>query len=51
MPLCGSDVFLIGHRDTAERIMIDAGDTDQDNEVFLRNLNAYFEDVQEERRL
>jgi hypothetical protein len=41
--LCGTNVFLIGHDSTRERIMIDAGDVPERNQGFLANLKAYFE--------
>ena len=36
---------MIGHKNTNERIMIDAGDLSENNEVFLSNLDSYLEDL------
>ena len=35
--LAGTNVFLLGHRDSMERIMIDCGDTHEYNDTFLDN--------------
>ena len=45
MSLCGTNVFMIGHKNTNERIMIDAGDLTAKNKVFLSNINQYLDDV------
>ena len=39
--LCGSNVFLVGHQYTSERIMIDAGDITSRNGDFINNLKNY----------
>ena len=49
MSLCGTNVFLIGHKNTNERIMIDAGDLTAKNKCFLNNINRYLDDIKIER--
>jgi len=41
--LLGSNVYLIGHESTSERIMIDSGDISEKNEGFLSNLSSYLD--------
>jgi len=41
----GANIFLVGHKDTKERIMLDAGDIRGKNKLFLENLNLYMDDV------
>jgi len=43
--LCGTNCFLLGHRETKERIMIDTGDLSTRNGRFLANLTQYLEDL------
>lgn len=47
--LCGTNVFLIGHKDSNERIMIDAGDISAKNGAFLQNLETYFDHFKSEK--
>ena len=49
MSLVGTNVYMIGHKNTNERIMIDAGDLTAKNQVFLNNINEYLDDVKLER--
>ena len=46
MSLCGTNVYMIGHKNTNERIMIDAGDLTASNNVFLDNINEYLDDLE-----
>jgi len=32
---CGTNCFLVGHKDSKERIMIDAGDVPAKNKMFI----------------
>ena len=43
--LCGTNVFLVGHQSSNERIMIDAGDVSKKNRKFLENITKYFDDL------
>ena len=45
--LCGTNVFVVGSKDTNERIMIDAGDVSKKNKTYLKNLEAYLEHMKE----
>ena len=45
MSLIGTNVYMIGHKDTNERIMIDAGDLPENNEIFLNNFKTYLDDL------
>ena len=48
MSLCGTNVFMLGHKNTNERIMIDAGDLTAKNQTFLNNINQYLDDIKQE---
>ena len=43
--LCGSNIFLVGNKNSNERIMIDCADLPENNAGFLKNLNKYFDDI------
>ena len=43
--LLGSNVFIVGHHQTEERIMIDSGDISANNEGFLNNLRNYLDSL------
>ena len=47
MSLCGTNVFMLGHKNTNERIMIDAGDLTAKNQTFLNNINQYLDHLQQ----
>ena len=44
----GSNIFLVGSKNTKERIMIDAGDVPTKNTLFIRNLYNYINDTNKE---
>ena len=47
--LCGTNVFLVGNENSRERVMIDAGDVSAKNALFLENIIAYLDYVQQQK--